>query len=97
MYRRSLRAPAEIFAAGLALAGNAAAEEAGLPLARAGKPAAVIVVDTRRYPLAQDRTNQWQILERPIRTVAETVAEHVRRSTGVSIGVRPWNVRFRHH
>jgi hypothetical protein len=57
----------------------------GLVLVEGGQPRAALVVDSRRYPLKEDVTNQWAILERPIAAIAGTVAEYVRKSTGATL------------
>ncbi len=77
-----------IFASGLLCALAAGpASAAGLELVRDGRPRACLVIDSRRYPLKEDLTNQWATLERTIANIASVVVEYVRKSTGATLPV----------
>lgn len=58
-----------------------------LELVRDGKPRAVLLIDSRRYPLKEDITDQWLILERPIIKIAEGLADYVFKSTGAKLPI----------
>ncbi|MBI2302603.1 MAG: DUF4838 domain-containing protein [Armatimonadetes bacterium] len=63
------------------------AHAGGVELVRDGRPLAALVIDSRRYPLQQDLTNPWAIVERTIANIAATVVDYVRQSTGATLPV----------
>ncbi|NPV46523.1 MAG: DUF4838 domain-containing protein [Armatimonadetes bacterium] len=63
----------------------AAAER--LELVRDGQPRATVVIDSGRYPLREDLTNQWATEERTIANIAATVVEYVRKRTGATLPI----------
>jgi hypothetical protein len=56
-------------------------------LVKGGQPRATIVMDTRRYPLKQDLTNQWATVERTIANIVGVVVEYVAKATGATLPV----------
>lgn len=67
--------------------GAEAKEAAGVTLVKGGKAQAVLVIDSRRYPLKEDLTNQWATVERTIGNIVGVVVEYVRKSTGAQLPV----------
>ena len=79
---------AAIVGAAIAVATAAgSASAAPLVLVKDGKPQASIIIDGARYPLAEDRTNQWATVERTIHNIAAEVVKYVLRSTGAELPV----------
>jgi len=68
-------------------AGLAWADSRGVALVQDRQPRAVLVIDSRRYPLPEDLTNQWATVERTIANIAAVVVEYVAKSTGVTLPV----------
>jgi hypothetical protein len=66
---------------------GSASPGAGLTLVRDGQPRACLVLDSRRYPLKEDMTNQWATIERTIANIAAVVVEYVGKSTGATLPV----------
>lgn len=58
-----------------------------IELVRKGLPCASLVIDSRRYPLKEDVTDQWLIYERTIKEIASEVAEYIFKSTGAKLPV----------
>src|SRR5262245_38222543 len=59
----------------------------GLELVTAGQPRAVLVIDSRCYPLREDVTNRWGTEERTISNIASVVVDYFRKSTGATLPV----------
>jgi hypothetical protein len=72
------------------IAGTVAASAApakSLELVRRGQPRAVLVIDSSRYPLQEDLTNQWATVQRTIGNIAGVVVEYISKSTGATLPV----------